>query len=182
MNAQMVLEFDTPEWRRIRDEKLREWIQNDHAVQWLIDFGQVCEVVDDLIDRDKPVADSAISGLLFATLVEMPNNLFFQANRAVLSGIVVTGINAWLDANTMERTQYAATTKYAEMEELIRAFSLRGWYVEIISAILYITRGPTVMREISLEVRAFFNSESFVDYAARVAHRDAPLAISEAAE
>ena len=51
MTAQMVLEFDTPEWRQVRDHKLREWVQDESALAWFLDFCHVCELFDDVFDQ-----------------------------------------------------------------------------------------------------------------------------------
>ena len=186
MARQMTLEFDTPEWRQVRDHKLREWVQDENALAWFLDFAQVCEVIDDLIDRDKAVPDTDISGLLFSTLIEMPLNAFFNAHKSVLCGIIVTGINSWLDANQLQRAEYPEGTKYAEMDDLIKAFSLRDQYMEVLAAIIYITRGQAVMRELSPQIRAFFQSESFIDYVRKLRESKHPvhgeLPVMEAAE
>ena len=175
MNAQMVLEFDTPEWRHIRDEKLRGWIQDDHAVNWFLDFCHVCEVFDDMADQDKPISKADITTALFASLVEMPTNPFFTNHRQVLAGVIITGINAWLDANELEKTEYSPDTRFVEREDTIKAFCLRDFYMELLAAIIYLTAGPDHMRKVSLEVRRFFQKESFIEYARKLdAQRASP--------
>ena len=94
MTAQMVLEFDTPEWRQVRDHKLREWVQDESALAWFLDFCHVCEIFDDMADQDKPISKADIATALFASLVEMPTNPFFTNHRQVLAGVIITGINA----------------------------------------------------------------------------------------
>ena len=168
MTAQMVLEFDTPEWRQVRDHKLREWVQDESALAWFLDFCHVCEIFDDVADQDKPISKTDIATALFASLVEMPTNPFFTNHRQVLAGVIITGINAWLDANELERTEYAEGTKYVEMEDTIKAFCLRDFYMELLAVIIYLTAGPDQMRKVSLDVRRFFQNESFVEYARKI--------------
>ena len=184
MNAQMVLEFDTPEWRQVRDHKLREWVQDETALAWFLDFCHVCEIFDDMFDQDKPIAKADIATALFAALVEMPTNPFFANHRQALAGVIITGINAWLDANELERTEYAEGTKYVEMEDTIKAYCLRDFYMELLAVIIYLTVGPDQMREVSLEVRRFFQNESFVEYARKLDGQRAlpPVPAMEAAE
>ena len=173
MTAQMVLEFDTPEWRQVRDHKLREWVQDESALAWFLDFCHVCEIFDDMADQDKPISKADIATALFAALVEMPTNPFFTNHRQVLAGVIITGINAWLDANELERTEYAEGTKYVEMEDTIKAYCLRDFYMELLAVIIYLTAGPDQMRKVSLDVRRFFQNESFVEYARKLDGRRA---------
>ena len=164
MTAQMVLEFDTPEWRQVRDHKLREWVQDESALAWFLDFCHVCEFFDDMADQDKPISKADVATALFAALVEMPTNSFFTNHRQVLAGVIITGINAWLDANELEKTEYPAETKFVQREDAIKAFCLRDWYMELLAVIIYLTAGPDQMRKVSLEARRFFQNESFVEY------------------
>ena len=168
MNAQMVLEFDTPEWRLVRDEKLRAWVQDESALAWFLDFCHVCEVFDDMADQDKPISQADIATALFASLVEMPTNLFFTNHRQVLAGVIITGINAWLDANELEKTEYSDEARFVEREDTIKAFCLRDWYMELLAVIIYLTAGPSQLRRVSLDVRRFFQKESFMEYARKL--------------
>jgi hypothetical protein len=96
-------EFDTEDWRKSRDVKLMEWIGDASAVNFILSFSDLCEVFDDLIDKDKPVTDDDIIRTLFTALVDIPMNPFFAHYRHQLVPVVITGINAWLDANKLER-------------------------------------------------------------------------------
>ena len=183
MTRQMTLEFDTPEWRLVRDEKLREWVQDETALKWFLDFCHVCELFDDAFDQDKPILKADIATALFAALVEMPTNPFFANHRQVLAGVIITGINAWLDANELEKTEYLAEVRYVEREDTIKAFCLRDFYMELLAVIIYLTAGPDQMRKVSLEVRRFFQKESFMEYARKLeAQRAPPVPAMEAAE
>ena len=183
MTAQMVLEFDTPEWRQVRDHKLREWVQDESALAWFLDFCHVCELFDDMADQDKPISKADVATALFAALVEMPTNSFFTNHRQVLAGVIITGINAWLDANELEKTEYPAETKLVEREDAIKAFCLRDWYMELLAVIIYLTAGPDQMRKVSIEVRRFFQNESFVEYVRKIGAQKsllpAPASVAE---
>ena len=169
--TQIELAFDSPEWRQIRNDKVREWIGNDAACSWFLDFCHVCEIFDDVADQDKPISKADLTTALFASLVEMPSNQFFAAHRQVLSGVIITGINAWLDANELEATEYADEVKYVEREDTIKAFMLRDWYMELLAIVIYLTRGPIAMREISPVARKFFQAETFLEYATKLRDR-----------
>ena len=77
--------FDTPEWRAERDAKMIAWIGQMSAVNWLLDFSNICEFFDDAYDKDKPVTNKVIEQVLYACLVDYPGNSFFQAHSHILT-------------------------------------------------------------------------------------------------
>lgn len=141
------LEFDTPEWRALRDQKLREWVPDPHALSFFIAFGDICELFDDIIDRDKPISDDHAVRVLFTVLTELPLNPFFEQYKRNIIPIIITGINAWLDANQLEK---------GSRNDQVFAYVLRDWYVELLSFIIYALRGRDYMRSVSMEIRQFF--------------------------
>lgn len=143
----MMPEFDTEEWRAIRDKKLLEWTGDINAVWFVRQFGDICEVFDDLVDKDKPVTDADIARTLFVCLTELPLNPFFDKYKHQLIPVIVTGINAWLDANVLEK---------GSQNDRVFSYVLRDWYAEIIAYCIYLCRGRDYMRSVSMEVRHFF--------------------------
>jgi hypothetical protein len=150
------LEFDTFEWRAQRDELLLSWVQDIHAVRLIVLLGETAEVWDDLIDADKPVSADCLNQLFTALLTELPLNPFFDRFKVQITPLILVGINAWHDANALERG--------SDNDKAI-AYVLRDWYTELIMFIMCITRGYTTMREHSLEIRRFFSQhESLAAY------------------
>lgn len=143
----MMPEFDTEEWRAIRDKKLLEWTGDMNAVWFVRQFGDICEVFDDLVDKDKPVTDADIARTLFICLTELPVNPFFDKYKHQLIPIIVTGINAWLDANVLEK---------GSQNDRVFSYVLRDWYAEVIAYCIYLCRGRDYLRTVSLDVRHFF--------------------------
>lgn len=141
------LEFDTYEWQQMRNAKLREWVADPYATQFILSFADACELFDDLIDKDKPIKDEHVVRVLFSLVTEMPLNPFFDRYKQQLIPILVTGINAWLDANDLER---------GSQNDRVFAYVLRDWYMEFVSFVIYLTRGRDYMRSVSLQVRHFF--------------------------
>ena len=141
------LEFDTPAWRVLRNEKLLEWVKEPHAVDFLLQFGDAAELFDDLIDRDKQIEDAHIIRVLFSTWTELPVNPFFEKFKHQLIPVMVTGINAWLDANILEK---------GSKNDQVFAYVLRDWYAELVALVIYLVRGRDYMRQVSVEVRRFF--------------------------
>lgn len=147
-------EFDTIVWQQLRNEKLVEWISDRHAIQFILDFSDTCELFDDLIDKDKPIGDDHVIRVLFKVLTEMPLNPFFDRYKGQLVPIIVTGINAWLDANTLEG---------GNDNDLVFAYVLRDWYMEFVAYIIYLVRGRDYMRSVSMDVRHFFTHHETLD-------------------
>lgn len=148
-------DFDTEMWRKVRDEKLSEWVGDANAVSYLLMLGDVCEMFDDLIDRDKPIDDATIVRVLASVLIFMPTNPFFCQNSAVLRPLLISSMNAWLDANVLER---------GSDTDKSRAYVLRDSMVEIIIFCIGLTKGYDEMRRLSLSVRAFLLHETLDQY------------------
>lgn len=146
--------FDSAEWRRERDARLAEWIADPAAIAFIIQVFDFAEVIDDLWDGDKPVTREDITRILFVMLTEFPLNPFFDRFKHQLVPIMVTGINAWLDANTLER---------GSDNDRVFAYVLRDWYAEMIAFVIYLARGRDYMRAVSMDVRAFFTHHETLD-------------------
>jgi hypothetical protein len=159
MNQAMInddgLEFDTPQWQAQRNAKLLEWTNDINAVNFIIQFGDTCELFDDLIDKDKPIPDDHVVRVLFVVLTEMPLNPFFDAYKSRLIPVIVTGINAWLDANVLEK---------GSSNDRVFSYVLRDWYAEIISYVIYLCRGRDYMRSVSMEVRNYFTHHETLEH------------------
>lgn len=140
-------EYDTLAWQQSRNAKLLEWTGDANAVAFIIQFSDTCELFDDLIDKDKPIPDDHVVRVLFVVLTEMPLNPFFEAYKYQLIPVITTGINAWLDANVLEK---------GSENDRVFSYVLRDWYAELISYVIYLTRGRDYMRAVSMDVRQFF--------------------------
>lgn len=147
-------EFDTAAWRALRNQKLHEWIGDKQAIAFLVQFGDFCEVIDDLWDGDKVVTKDDLTRILFVALTEMPLNPFFDRFKGQLVPVMVTGINAWLDANALEG---------GDDNQKAFAYVLRDWYAELISFVIYLARGREYMRSVSMEVRHFFTHQETLE-------------------
>jgi len=153
-------EFDSEGWRKVRNDKLLEWVGDSHAVQFILHMGQVAEVWDDLIDRDKDFDDNHIHSAFWALLIELPLNPFFDRFKGQLIPLMTVGINTWLDSNVMQD---------GDEEEQIQAYVLRRWLLELSIYVVYLTRGREYAQQHSLEIRKFFTRyETFADFRAKL--------------
>lgn len=154
-------EFDTEDWRTERNRMLMQWIGDADAVRFLLDYFDACELFDDLIDKDKPIEDEHAVRVLFNLLTELPLNPFFDRFKENLIPMIVTGINAWLDANDLES---------GNDNQKAFAYVLRDIYCELIAFVIYLTRGRDYMREHSMEIRLFFtHHETLEQYREKLA-------------
>jgi len=155
------LEFDTYEWQQLRNQKLHEWLGDPYAVDFILIFGDACELFDDMIDKDKPIEDEHVIRVLFSLITEMPINPFFDRFKHQLIPILVTGINAWLDANQLEK---------GTDNDKVFAYVLRDWYMEFVSYVIYLVKGRDYMRMVSMDVRHFFtHHETLEEYREKLA-------------
>lgn len=150
------LEYDTEAWQSQRNKKLMEWTGDMSAVQFIVQFSDACELFDDLIDKDKRIPDEHVTRVLFVLLTEMPLNPFFDRYKMQLIPVIVTGINAWLDANTLEK---------GSDNDKVFAYVLRDWYAELIAFVVYLARGRDYLRTVSMDIRQFFtHHETLEEY------------------
>ena len=141
------LEFDSGAWQQQRNQKLLAWTNDPYAVQFIVQFSDACELFDDMIDKDKPIPDDHVVRVLFVLLTEMPLNPFFDRHKTSLIPVIVTGINAWLDANQLEK---------GSDNDRVFSYVLRDWYAELIAFVVYLTRGREYLRGASMDIRRFF--------------------------
>jgi hypothetical protein len=152
----MMLQFDTPEWLRLRDEKLMEWFGDTSAVELVRILGISTEIGDDLADGDKPITDEQVANLLLSLWVKLPANAFWNTHRGFLTPVIFMSINAWLDANKLQS---------GTETDRVYSYVLRNLTLQIIPLIVFILHGRQRMRELSLEIHHFFTGhETFDQY------------------
>ena len=144
----MSAEFDSEEWRAKRDACLAHWFQDPYAVRFIVDIGNVAEVWDDLVDKDKDVKTDEINNVFYTLLIELPLNPFFDKFKRELTPLMVAGINAWHDANELEK---------GSDNDKAMAYVLRDWYVELVMFVVYLLHGKDRARSLSMEIRRFFS-------------------------
>ena len=153
----MKHEHDSVAWRAERNAKMSEWVRDGQALRWLLDYYDLCEVIDDLADNDKCFTTQRIERIVFTTLIDYAANPFWIQHHQVLVPVVHAGINAWLDANLLERQE--------DDDALHLSFVLRDNYMAVTQTVIELVSGRQVMRELSLEITKFFSAcETFPEY------------------
>ena len=171
MTATYEKTFDTAEWRATRNAKMIKWIGQQSAVNWLLDFANICEYFDDAYDKDKPVSNEFTEQIIYTCLVDYPSNQFFQAHSHILTPQVSFVGMLWIGANQLEHRamQSQEDDNGAELlHDLHRAFTLRNVYVMIIMTVIEIVRGREVAKSLLTEVMDFFGAERFEEYSVKM--------------
>lgn len=154
-------EWDSIAWRKDRDSNLRKWMKgNLFAVDTVIQLSSISETWDDLIDKDVPVGPDRVNEMLTTVLVRLTNNPFYNAYQTQFMITTMIGINAWMDANSLE---LAPTPK-----ERALAFYIRNYCYEVTSVACFCATDWDWLRSVSLEMRMFFQHESYFTWEKRL--------------
>ena len=145
---------------RSANRRLAEWVKEPSAIQWLLDLWDAYEVVDDLIDKDKPVSDEDIFRMLWRFSIDLPSNPFFLANHATLLPIVHMGIGCWIDSVKLEREGSDRSLRFS--------YVMRAAYIQTLNIAITLVRGREAMEACSMEIVEFFGSESWEEYAGKI--------------
>ncbi len=135
---------------------LMEVLKGDYlAVAFCESVFRVSQILDDLVDRDKPVDNNTIIEAFWRTLIELPNNEFYRRNFDTLNPILRTMLVDWLDANTLE---------VGNDHEKSIAFVLRDSIGSIAVHAAYLVGGYSWGRQVSADIRRFIFDEPLDDY------------------
>lgn len=149
-----VAEFDSNSWRAIRDQKMREWIQDEWAIRFVLDYSDAVELWDDLIDQDKEIDKQQVMRVFTNLLTILPLNPFFNHHKNTFIPLIQVSINAWFDSIDLEK---------GSSNDKAMAYVLRDYMHEAFIYTIFLTRGYDYMRSVSLEVRRFFTDHESLD-------------------
>lgn len=145
--------WDTEEWRKARDERLRAWmLGNENAVRLCLQMSHIAEVWDDLRDGDRKPTEQELAHAFESAMIHLQGNPLYMQNHGMFWGFVVLAINAWHDANEWESGSEA---------QRMEAFFLRNRGTEVVMLCALLVGGYDHMRAISNEVREYFRHETF---------------------
>ncbi len=120
---------------------------NPDAAGFLIAFIAYCHLLDDVVDKDKPVTDVRLATESLALIDELMLNPFVQQNRAVLWPLITIGFNGWLDANAWEAGNDEAKKRDADV--------VKGLYHEVCWMTARLCGGFQHMRELTTKYREY---------------------------
>lgn len=127
------------------DEIARLCGGNGDAMDLIHSAWAACETWDDLVDRDKPVADAEINKLLIWALFGLQQNPVYRQHPPLALALRVT-VSNWMAANRLERS--------ADREQLVTAYTLRCCPYDFFVAVILCVSGP----EMADEAAHFFRS------------------------
>lgn len=104
-----------------------------------------CRMMDDAYDKDSIVTDDRMAVCTISLMTELSGNKFYMEHKAMLYGVMVCSINAWLDSNRMMGTTRAV---------------LAGMYHEVIYLVAFIVGGFTHLRHVTSECREYKTKEA----------------------
>ena len=120
------------------------------ATDWLLDLWQVIQTFDDVHDGDKV---NNVMPALWASLVSMPGNPFYQSNAAALQGALATAILKWHAANTAEDDGKADE----------RSFVWRAAYYDVVVLVVLLCHGQAEALRLAPAVMLMYG-EPFAAY------------------
>jgi len=106
---------------------------NMDAVRFCLDVLFVGHLWDDLVDGDKERTPDEIANALQVVMGSIPTNPFYQANIGALSGMMMSAIMLWQDANVLEK---------GNADEKMMSFLTRNALLFVVHYCLFLTGGP----------------------------------------
>lgn len=148
----------TPPWEIYSEEGLLQLLcGNQEAARFVVDIAQCSHAYDDLIDRDKPVPDAAVHGLVWKLLVSVPTNAFFRQHQDVIRPVLITAILNWHAATAMEKSGCA--------EQLHIAHALRYALGDVLLLCMAIVGGHQHAMNNAQRARLMVQRDTFAHYA-----------------
>lgn len=123
------------------------------AVDWLCGLFDAIQVFDDLNDKDKEVSKEALHGLIWSTLVSLPQNQFFRTHQDALWPLLAGAIMKWHGSNTVEEASVPDSM----------SFVWRAGYYDIVLMAVGIVHGHKFASDNAHLVMGLYG-ESFEDY------------------
>ena len=122
------------------------------AQQWLFDFWDVIQGLDDWRDNDSVDATEK-EKVIYQVMVAMPSNPFFQSYASHLLPIMSNLVLKWIGANKLEDNG----------EDLNKAYMWRAAYYDLILEVVRLVHGYVDAAKVADYVAKMYG-ESFEDY------------------
>lgn len=138
----------------ITEEQALEIAAGDkQAAAFLLAFQSRAHLVDDLEDRDQEITDCDLIAEEVDWLLMVAGNEFFQAHKASLVPLMISGLVAWGDSNRWRRNVDATKRRASDV--------LKGFYHEVAYWVAFLTGGLEHMQKMTNKYRSYdFEQES----------------------
>lgn len=138
---------------------VEEAVQGDpEALAFLRAMARVLHFWDDLIDKDKPIADAEIHARMWDALIVLPLNNFYRDNIDVLSPILISAIANWRIATAVERDEMS------DPIDLKWAFVIRSTYVDLVVMCAHLIGGLEHAVACGPAIRRWAHAEGYGGY------------------
>lgn len=128
------------------------------AVDWLLMLFEATQLFDDVADKD-PIKREDLDSVLWATLIAMPSNPFYQANQVQLTTLLASYILKWQAADAAERSK--------QHDEI--SFVWRAGYYDVVLGVVLLCHGTTAAHQKAVEVMHMYG-EKYEDYIKEFGH------------
>lgn len=115
----------------------REMFADDaHAFTLALILIKVCNIWDDLVDKDHGVSDAAINYSYKACLIDMPRNPFYRAYQDQLLPLMESAILCYITANRYEQdgdehgVELGHFMRYAVVQVIVQIVTLKKGFDE----------------------------------------------------
>lgn len=122
---------------------------------------RISQVMDDLIDKDKPVSDEQIHNAFWGALVAIPSNTFYRECDLELRPLIASALQAYRDSVEFERSSMVRHTQIAHI--------IRDQLTDVVISCARLVGGVEWMREVSAQIRDHFHEEDYNTYMASLA-------------
>lgn len=118
------------------------YVGDPEAVDFLEMVFDITDIWDDLVDKDREVTDAQINNTFMKCLVYLPGNSFYRKHYPILASQLMLVINAWQDANELEK---------GSESDRVYACALRFLLVQLIATATGLVKGQDAARQISVD-------------------------------
>jgi hypothetical protein len=150
------MRFDSEEWRYSRHAALHSFLRDEAAVDFFTRLGNFTEVIDDLVDQDKPINTSEFYDAMKFVLCDMPFNQFFKAFDRELRGQMHLALNSWLESDRLRKT--------GDKTDIAVAFVLRDITHEMLLSAGIWLRGYDAAMDEFPTLRRLLTNDSIEEY------------------
>lgn len=128
------------------------------ATDWLLMLFEAAQLFDDCADRDS-IKRGELNSVIWATLVAMPANPFYQAHQVQLSTLLGNFILKWQASDIAERKK---------MHDEV-SFVWRAGYYDVVLGVVTLCHGPAVAHDLAINVMQLYG-EKYEDYLKEFGH------------
>jgi hypothetical protein len=123
------------------------------AAHWLLDVWEAFQLLDDVVDQDKPIDRAQLDVGIYRLLVRLPANPFYLAHAEALSTMLSSAVLRWKASDAAERAGKADE----------RSFVWRAGYYDLMLEVVRLCHGAETALLCARDVLSLYG-ENFADY------------------